>query len=460
MVIRGGSRVVPLVGTGLILTALMAVGIGAAPAGASIVSESGQAVLGPPVSNTTEGDNESNFQMNFFAEQTGLTLPSALPVDITPSTTFPAIYQGVGQLTPSTIAAGTEIDSYFLYSDPIGQPLIPVSYSATVTFSTPILGVMATADTLAATDAEVGAPGTTYSTNKDSGLEASDEVELVGPDTIHVQFSTFVDTDDIRIITAASAPTVAFATASSQYTEVASDGGIFNFGSSFFGSEGGKHLAKPMVGGAQASGRPGYWTVASDGGIFAFGAAPFDGSMGGRPLVSPIVGMASTPDGLGYWLVAADGGVFAFGNALFHGSLGGTKLASPIVGMASTPDGGGYWLVAADGGVFNFGDAKFHGSAGSLRLVKPVVAMVSTLDGGGYWLVTADGGVFAYGDAAFHGSTGGVRLAKPIVAMKATSDGHGYWLYASDGGVFSFGDAVFHGSMGGHRLVAPIVGAF
>jgi hypothetical protein len=36
----------------------------------------------------------------------------------------------------------------------------------------------------------------------------------------------------------------------------------------------------------------GYRFVASDGGIFAYGTAPFYGSMGGKPLNKPIVGMA------------------------------------------------------------------------------------------------------------------------------------------------------------------------
>ena len=37
----------------------------------------------------------------------------------------------------------------------------------------------------------------------------------------------------------------------------------------------------------------GYWEVASDGGIFNFGDAGFLGSMGGRPLNAPIVGIGS-----------------------------------------------------------------------------------------------------------------------------------------------------------------------
>ena len=145
----------------------------------------------------------------------------------------------------------------------------------------------------------------------------------------------------------------------------------------------------------------GYWMVASDGGVFAFGDAGFYGSMGGKYLAKPIVGMVRTPNGGGYWLVASDGGIFSFGNAQFYGSMGGKYLAKPIVGMTSTADGGGYWLVASDGGVFSFGDAKFYGSMGGKTLNAPVEGIVSTPDAGGYWLVASDGGVFTFGDAKF-----------------------------------------------------------
>ena len=73
----------------------------------------------------------------------------------------------------------------------------------------------------------------------------------------------------------------------------------------------------------------GYRFVASDGGIFDYGTMPFCGSMGGKPLVRPMVGIASTPDGGGYWEVASDGGIFAFGDAAFHGSMGGGPWSSP-----------------------------------------------------------------------------------------------------------------------------------
>jgi hypothetical protein len=243
------------------------------------------------------------------------------------------------------------------------------------------------------------------------------------------------------------------------YDEVASDGGIFNFGGAgFYGSLGSLTLNKPIVGMAVTPDGGGYWLVASDGGVFAEGDAAFYGSLGSLTLNKPIVGMASTPDGKGYWLVASDGGIFSEGDAGFYGSLGSLTLNKPIVGMASTPDGGGYWLVASDGGIFAKGDATFYGSMGGTPLNKPIVGMASTPDGKGYWLVASDGGIFNEGDAGFYGSLGSLTLNKPIVGMAATPDGKGYWLVASDGGIFAKGDATFSGSMGGTPLNKPIVG--
>jgi hypothetical protein len=200
--------------------------------------------------------------------------------------------------------------------------------------------------------------------------------------------------------------------------------------------------------------------VAQDGGVFTLGKATFFGSMGGRHLNKPIVGIAPTPDGGGYWLVASDGGIFTFGDASFYGSTGGQHLNKPIVGIAPTPDGGGYWLVASDGGVFSFGDANFYGSMGSHHLNQPIVGLASTGDGAGYWMVASDGGVFTFGDATFLGSTGGEHLNRPISGISTTPDGLGYWMVASDGGIFSFGDARFHGSVPGQGIYGqpPVVG--
>jgi len=63
----------------------------------------------------------------------------------------------------------------------------------------------------------------------------------------------------------------------------------------------------------------GYRFVATNGGIFAYGSASFLGPSGALALAAPIVGLASDPATGGYWLIGADGGVFAFG-APFLGS--------------------------------------------------------------------------------------------------------------------------------------------
>ena len=255
-------------------------------------------------------------------------------------------------------------------------------------------------------------------------------------------------------ITVATPPTPA-----AGYWEVASDGGIFNFGTGFYGSMGGKPLNQPIVGIAVTPTGTGYYEVASDGGIFAFGSAEFYGSMGGKSLNKPIVGIAATPTGGGYWEVASDGGIFAFGDAQFYGSHGWqAALNAPIVGLAATPTGGGYWEVASDGGIFAFGNAQFYGSMGGKTLNQPIVGIAVTPTGTGYYEVASDGGIFALGSAQFYGSMGGKPLNKPIVGIAATPTGNGYWEVASDGGIFAFGDAPFEGSVGGLALTKPVVG--
>lgn len=170
------------------------------------------------------------------------------------------------------------------------------------------------------------------------------------------------------------------------------------------------HLVSPIInvvlfeGGptsekAHASGAVGgYYMIASDGGVFAFGSAPFYGSIGGHVLNKPVVGMAMAPGNAGYWEVASDGGVFTFGNIGFYGSLGNIKLDKPIVGMAAAPNGQGYWLVAADGGVFTFGNEGFYGSDGGQGL-SGFTGITPTSTGHGYWLINTNGQSYPFGDA-------------------------------------------------------------
>jgi hypothetical protein len=104
-------------------------------------------------------------------------------------------------------------------------------------------------------------------------------------------------------------------------------------------------LNAPVVGMAATPTGGGYWLVATDGGVFTFGSASFHGSTGSIRLSSPVNDMATSPTGLGYWLAASDGGVFAFGDASFKGSA--TGQGSPAVAIEAL--GSGYVQLLADG---------------------------------------------------------------------------------------------------------------
>ncbi len=98
----------------------------------------------------------------------------------------------------------------------------------------------------------------------------------------------------------------------------------------------------PFAGAAGSS--DGYWLVAAGGGIFGFGDARSYGSMGGKHLSRPIVGMATDTATGGYWEVAADGGVFSF-HAPFYGSMGGRATGDRFFAIVVSPGGGGYLVV-------------------------------------------------------------------------------------------------------------------
>ena len=99
----------------------------------------------------------------------------------------------------------------------------------------------------------------------------------------------------------------------------------------------------------------GYWLVASDGGMFTFGTR--SSRLDRRDhLNQPIVGMAATRSGNGYWLVARRWHVQLRRRAVLRLDRR-DALNQPIVGMAAHAVGEGYWLVASDGGMFTFGDA-------------------------------------------------------------------------------------------------------
>ncbi|WP_298446430.1 hypothetical protein, partial [Ferrimicrobium sp.] len=89
-------------------------------------------------------------------------------------------------------------------------------------------------------------------------------------------------------------------------------GGVSKYG--ITGLTGSHALNAPIVGIAALPNGNGYYLVASDGGVFNFGSAQLYGTTyslgltgltGSRPLNAPIVGMAVDPQGTGYVLIGA-----------------------------------------------------------------------------------------------------------------------------------------------------------
>jgi hypothetical protein len=92
-----------------------------------------------------------------FTERAILEL--AAPVNV--STQASGTYTLAAQLTPASIAAGTLVSSYLLHTD---RESVATNYIGSITFSTPILGVIVTNAALNNTGAVFAAPGTTYDT--------------------------------------------------------------------------------------------------------------------------------------------------------------------------------------------------------------------------------------------------------------------------------------------------------
>jgi hypothetical protein len=159
-------------------------------------------IIAPPAS-VKPNALQNDLLINTFAEHRDLTLASAVHVDNTAAGTF----QHDSSLVPGTIAMGTEVDSYFFHSDTTKSSTV---YEASVTFTTPILGVIVLSHSLDATDAALGFSGTVYPTGDSGrGLELSPNQDFftISPDhlTITLHFDTHNNVDQIRVLTEATA---------------------------------------------------------------------------------------------------------------------------------------------------------------------------------------------------------------------------------------------------------------
>lgn len=169
-----------------------------------VTSVTGNAtVVSPPSSVVNSGTGTESI---VFAEQSGV-LSSSISVDASEPGSYGNF--GAGSLTPGTIAAGTDVSSFYLHSW-FSTDLSGTIYSGSITFATPILGVEALDASLVSTNAILGLPTTTYyTTQAGQGFELFTQIDqfTISGDTLSYKDETFGAPDDLRIITAAAVPT-------------------------------------------------------------------------------------------------------------------------------------------------------------------------------------------------------------------------------------------------------------
>lgn len=172
---------------------------------AGIINAGGDTVIAEPPSNILHNQWENNSEIRaWFERETTLTQ------DIHLGHSQSGLVDDLSQLDGNTITSGTQIQSYMIRLDPVGQG--PVTLSGYLTFDTEILGVYI-GNQLVPTDSILGRPGVVYNANPFRGLEldgsliSSDTFEI-SQDHMRIDFVMEVGdwTDDIRVVTAVPTP--------------------------------------------------------------------------------------------------------------------------------------------------------------------------------------------------------------------------------------------------------------
>ncbi|MHC4415272.1 MAG: PEP-CTERM sorting domain-containing protein [Planctomycetota bacterium] len=171
---------------------------------AGIINTTGDIIQIPAPPSVMLDQFESASTIYAFDEVQGFTLTADVLVDASQSGT----YSDPLQLTPATIPAGTFVNVYIVHFDPLGQTDTQVSGS--VTFDQDILGIICMDATLDATDAQLGAPGTSYPTGTaHRELELGNDIFSIGPGmrTVTIdRYKTRTVMDQVRIITLVPEP--------------------------------------------------------------------------------------------------------------------------------------------------------------------------------------------------------------------------------------------------------------
>jgi hypothetical protein len=193
---------------------LIATILGTSTTQATILNPTGNVTIVSPPSDVSIGALESDTTILAFPEQQNVTLPDDITVDITLPGTSP--FNGVQNLSAGVIPAGTEVDSYFVHFDKVGDSNSTVTAMGSIAFDSNVLGLLVLDNELNLTNSFPGLPGTNYGIEAGRGLEIvgggantgnNDQITL-SADRRTVSFSlrNGQTPDDFRVITAVPEP--------------------------------------------------------------------------------------------------------------------------------------------------------------------------------------------------------------------------------------------------------------
>jgi len=184
----------------LVALAVAAVAHFAVPCRGQIAGVTGTATIIAPPPSVVENTFESNTQIPVFVEHTFLVLSAAVGVDIS----SPGTIHSSSDFTPAIIDAGVAVSSTYIMFDPVGTSTLRAR-SGSVTFDEDILGIIYRTVSLTPTNAELGYPGTAYSTaaNGAYGADYGQDPVTLSADRRKVtfQFSADEGEDSLRVLT-------------------------------------------------------------------------------------------------------------------------------------------------------------------------------------------------------------------------------------------------------------------